>query len=131
MPRPQVKLRLLLGDGRTFGPGKAELLTLIAQLGSITAAGREMEMSYKRAWGLVEEMNASFCEALVTTARGGAGHGGAQVTELGYEVLSHYRNLVGAVEVAGANDLEFIALSLSLGKDDLPGPEDTVMFTKT
>ena len=109
----QVKLRLVLPDGRTFGPGKAELLTLIDRLGSIAAAGREMKMSYKRAWGLVEEMNASFQLPLVTSERGGAGHGGAKVTDLGMAVLARYHGLVARVEVGGADDLGFLALALA------------------
>ena len=104
-----MKLRLVLPDGRTFGPGKAELLTLIDRLGSIAAAGRDMKMSYKRAWGLVEEMNASFHAPLVTSERGGAGHGGAKVTDLGQAVLARYQDLVARVEVSGADDLGFLA----------------------
>ena len=112
MQIPRVQLRLILPGGKAFGPGKAELLTLIGRLGSISAAGRGMRMSYKRAWGLVEEMNGSFRAPLVTTERGGADRGGAQVTDLGREVLARYRELEAGVAAAGAKDLCFIGAAL-------------------
>ena len=129
MQRPAVHLKLILPGGKVFGPGKAELLTQIDRLGSISAAGRDMKMSYKRAWGLVEEMNASFSAALVTTERGGADHGGARVTGLGQAVLQHYNRLVGSVQRAG--EIDFIAAQLVVADDDLPGAADSVMSGET
>ena len=76
-----TKLRLrILFDDAMLGPGKAELLGRIAETGSIAAAGRQMDMSYKRAWMLVEELNAAFQAPLVTSTRGGPGGGGARLT---------------------------------------------------
>ena len=88
---PHLHLRILFGQTAMLGPGKARLLELIRDHGSISAAGRAMQMSYKRAWSLVEEMNTAFREPLVTSARGGTGGGGAQVTGAGLTVLAHYR----------------------------------------
>ncbi|QYZ72023.1 LysR family transcriptional regulator [Neotabrizicola shimadae] len=85
-----------------LGPGKAELLERIGETGSISAAGRQMEMSYKRAWMLVEEMNAAFAEPLVASVRGGSGGGGARLTEAGAEVLRLYREVVQVAEGAAA-----------------------------
>ncbi|WP_349293822.1 LysR family transcriptional regulator [Gemmobacter sp. 24YEA27] len=65
-------------DNAMVGPGKAELLEHIRETGSISAAGRAMGMSYKRAWMLVEELNAAFASPLVASARGGSG-GGARI----------------------------------------------------
>ncbi|MFV0303333.1 MAG: winged helix-turn-helix domain-containing protein [Paracoccus sp. (in: a-proteobacteria)] len=90
---PRIKLRLDFGDRLVFGPGKADLLAGIAELGSISAAGRRMKMSYKRAWSLVEEMNAAFAAPLVDSSRGGAGGGGAALTPTGQAVLAHFRRL--------------------------------------
>ena len=89
----RVKLRFEFGADLTLGPGKAELLEQIAELGSIAAAGRAMGMSYKRAWSLVEEMNAAFAEPVVTSVRGGAGHGGAVLTGTGRAVITKFRML--------------------------------------
>ena len=98
---PRLFLRLFF-DTTMFGPGKAELLTRIRATGSISAAGREMDMSYKRAWSLVEEMNAAFTEPLVKSARGGPGGGGARLTPTGEAALALYRGIEAAAEAAAA-----------------------------
>lgn len=107
-----LRLRLLFDDRLVFGPGKAELLARIEQTGSIAAAGRAMGMSYKRAWALVEEMNAAFRAPLVSSARGGAGGGGAQLTPEGREVLEAYRAMLAAAEQAAAPGIARIAALL-------------------
>lgn len=113
-----LRLRLLFGDRLVFGPGKGELLARIAETGSIAAAGRTMGMSYKRAWALVEEMNAAFRAPLVVSARGGAGGGGATLTAEGQEVLAAYRAMLQAVEVAVAPQVARLValLDMSDGK---------------
>lgn len=100
-----LKLRILF-DRAMMGPGKAELLERIRDTGSIAAAGRQMAMSYKRAWMLVEEMNAAFRGPLVTSARGGPGGGGAQLTEAGAKVLRLYRSVVQLAALAAAEPLQ-------------------------
>jgi molybdate transport system regulatory protein len=100
-----LRLRLLFGDRLVFGPGKGELLAKIAETGSIAAAGRAMGMSYRRAWALVEEMNAAFRAPLVLSARGGAGGGGAVLSDDGREVLAAYRALLQSVEAAAAPEI--------------------------
>ena len=69
---PRYRIRIVFGPEEMIGPGKAELLERIAATGSIAAAGREMGMSYKRAWQLVEVLNAMFREPLVHSSRGGS-----------------------------------------------------------
>ncbi|WP_142663366.1 winged helix-turn-helix domain-containing protein [Paracoccus laeviglucosivorans] len=90
---PRLSLRLHFAHGLTFGRGKADLLQYIDEGGSISAAGRRMKMSYRRAWALVEEMNAHFAQPLVDSSRGGAKGGGAVLTEMGRKVLADYRAL--------------------------------------
>ncbi len=92
-PQLQLRLRLTQGGAIVFGPGRADLLALIQTHGSIAAAGRKMGMSYKRAWALVDSINASFATPLVEAAKGGAGGGGARLTPLGLELLAAYRAL--------------------------------------
>ncbi|MEN9408888.1 MAG: hypothetical protein RL216_862 [Pseudomonadota bacterium] len=99
-----LKLRILF-DTAMLGPGKAELLRLIATTGSISAAGRAMGMSYKRAWSLVEEMNAAFAAPLVTSTRGGPGGGGAHLTETGQSVLALYDDILARTAQAAAPQL--------------------------
>ena len=87
------RVRLQLGDEVALGPGKAELLMLIEETGSISAAARRMGMSYRRAWLLVETMNRCFASPLVETAQVGKGGGGAGVSELGRRVLVLYQQM--------------------------------------
>ena len=98
-------MRVVLDGAVAMGPGKAELLEGIAESGSIAAAGRRMGMSYKRAWLLVEAMNAMFAGPLVGAAKGGAGGGGAVLTPLGQRMLAAYRGLENAANKAGAREL--------------------------
>ena len=114
MPLTRATLRLYFGPF-VFGPGKADLLEAIAAEGSISAAGRTMGMSYKRAWSLVEEMNTAFAEPLVASARGGAHGGGAHLTPAGAAVLADYRRLVAWLFAEGNDDLA--ALSARLRSD--------------
>lgn len=86
----KIKLQVMCGDEIAMGPGKADLLEAIAQHGSISAAGRALGLSYRRAWLLVDTMNRCWREPLVL-ARGGAS--GAQVTAFGSEVLAQFRAL--------------------------------------
>src|SRR5256885_16876967 len=76
------KIRILIGAIVAIGPGRADLLSAIARTGSISAAAREMKMSYRRAWLLVEAMNVAFRRALVETLTGGRSGGGARGTEV-------------------------------------------------
>jgi len=91
--RSQVRLRLLLDDDIAFGPGKADLLQAIQQAGSISAAAKSLDMSYRRAWMLVDTMNSCFESPLVKSAKGGSGGGGAEVTPAGVAVLEAFRRL--------------------------------------
>ena len=86
-------LRLDLGGTARLGPGKVRLLELIEELGSISAAGRAMKMSYRRAWLLVDELNSYFSDAVVATTLGGSGGGRAKVTPLGRSVIRAYRDI--------------------------------------
>jgi molybdate transport system regulatory protein len=104
-----ARLRVILGPGVALGPGKADLLEAIAATGSISAAGRQMKMSYRRAWLLVEELNGSFRTALVAADKGGAHGGGARLTELGTEVLRRFRSMERKTRKAIATDLAALA----------------------
>jgi len=102
---PRISLRLHFESGLTFGRGKADLLQAIQEQGSISAAGRRMKMSYRRAWSLVEDMNAHFPEPLVDSSRGGAKGGGAVLTDRGRQVLADYRALEALLRDQGAGQL--------------------------
>ncbi|MFN4202273.1 MAG: winged helix-turn-helix domain-containing protein [Tabrizicola sp.] len=91
LPPPSLFLRIRFGGDDMIGPGKAALLDRIALTGSIAAAARDLGMSYKRAWMLIETLNAMFDRPLVESSRGGTGKGGAVLTDRGREVLAEFR----------------------------------------
>ena len=103
------RLRVLLGAAVAIGHGKAGLLDAIAETGSISAAAKRMGMSYRRAWLLVDTMNASFRGPLVASSRGGSGGGGAELTALGREVLARYRTMESKALECLADDLDGFA----------------------
>ncbi len=108
MARPAMpKVRIFFG--RAIGPGKADLLEAIVNSGSISAAAREMGMSYRRAWMLVDSLNHSFGRTLVETATGGEGGGGANVTQAGRDVLSRYRTMQSKAETSIQTEMKEFA----------------------
>ena len=103
---PKIKLQLFCGDEIAMGPGKADLLDAIRAHGSISAAGRAMGMSYRRAWLLVDAMNRCWREKLVDTVPGGGRERGAQVTPAGDAILSAYRAMQAAAADAAAPHMD-------------------------
>jgi molybdate transport system regulatory protein len=102
--KPQI--RIMFRKAIAMGPGKADLLRAIAETGSISAAARHMEMSYRRAWLLVDTMNQCFSSPLVETATGGSRGGGARVTEFGKDVLDRYQRMESKATASVARELE-------------------------
>jgi molybdate transport system regulatory protein len=98
----EVKARIVAGDQRALGPGKANLLEKIGSEGSISAAARAMGMSYSRAWALVDEMNACFREPVVAAKTGGKKGGGAELTAFGADMLALYREMQAQLEADAA-----------------------------
>lgn len=101
-----IKARLLCGDEWAMGPGKADLLEAVDRFGSISAAGRHLGMSYRRAWLLVDVMNRCWADRLVETIAGGAKDRGARLTETGKHVLAAFRALEKAMADAGGPALD-------------------------
>ena len=94
-PRNDVRprIRVYHGEEIALGPGKVDLLEAIEGAGTLAEAARRLGMSYMRAWKLLQTMNACFREPLVDTARGGAGHGYATLTDTGRAALTLYRRM--------------------------------------
>jgi molybdate transport system regulatory protein len=82
------------GDGqRFFGPGPVELLELIGKTGSISKAAKEMGMSYKKAWEMVNRINGMAAEPFVVTSIGGEEGGGSTISADAKEMIVWYREL--------------------------------------
>jgi molybdate transport system regulatory protein len=101
-----LTLRILGRGTPAMGPGKAELIERIAETGSISAAARAMGMSYRRAWQLVEALNAAFKDPVVVTAVGGERGGGARVTPYGRRQAALFRKMEDKASAAIAADLK-------------------------
>ncbi len=101
----QFRLRIRTGPHVAIGPGKITLLEAIARTGSITAAAKSLEMSYRRAWLLVDEMNACMRRPVVATATGGKKGGGSRLTPAGEVVIAQYRAIEQRAEAAVAEEL--------------------------
>lgn len=101
-------LRVTLSETFYVGPGRADLMELIAETGSISEAAKRMGMSYKRAWVLVQALNEGFGAPLVEASRGGAAQG-ASLTSAGREVLERYRGMQEATRRAIGRDVEALS----------------------
>jgi molybdate transport system regulatory protein len=104
----RLRLSIVLQSGARIGPGKAHLLESIRDTGSISAAARDMGMSYKRAWLLLDSINRAFKEPVVTAAPGGTGGGGAVLTSFGADLLERYRRLHALAAAGAVDDLSVI-----------------------
>ena len=81
-------------DGeRFFGPGRVELLEKIEKTGSINKAAKEMEMSYKKAWEMINALNTQAQKPLVVTQAGGEKGGGSVITEEAKQLIKYHQDL--------------------------------------
>jgi molybdate transport system regulatory protein len=108
----RLRVRILYGAG-SVGPGKIRLLEMIRDTGSISAAARSLDMTFRRGWQLVETMNQLFREPVVKASVGGKAGGGASLTPFGEELIGHFREMEAAAKSAAAPHLrrldEFIS----------------------
>jgi molybdate transport system regulatory protein len=100
-------------DWCSIGIGKIELLESIQRCGSLSKAARDLGMSYRRAWLLVDSMNCEFNVPLVSAAAGGSGGGGAALTPLGKQLVQAYRKLEGKLALVVGQQMRVIARHVS------------------
>jgi len=98
-------MRITNGEHIAVGPGKIALLEAIDQTGSITAAAKSLEMSYRRAWLLLDEMNHALREPAVSTSQGGNSGGGSVLTDAGRQVIALYRRIEDGAAAACQQDI--------------------------
>lgn len=109
----ELSIRIDFGPERRVGPGKIALLEQIAALGSISAGGRALNMSYRRAWELIDELNDIFGTPVVESRSGGRKGGGATLTPFGRSLISRYRAMERAAAAATEPHLAALARDLT------------------
>lgn len=114
----RVFLRVDLVPNGRIGPGKIALLEQIERTGSISAAGRALGMSYRRAWLLVDQLNRLFASPVVSTQLGGSHGGGAVLTHLGIDLVARFRALELAADPLVSEHLGPLeALAIRAGRE--------------
>lgn len=92
-PRMDIRLRIDVSPTASIGPGKVALLEHIDRVGSLSQAARELGLSYRRAWLLLDDLNHSFAEPVASASIGGVGGGGVQLTAFAKELIQAYREV--------------------------------------
>jgi molybdate transport system regulatory protein len=120
----RLSIRIDLSPDNRIGPGKVRLLETIAEQGSISAAGRALGMSYRRAWMLIEQMNTGFGQPVVEAQIGGRAGGGARLSPLGTDLVAQYRAIERAADRAAAPFLGRLAVPARNPGDAAPAETD-------
>ena len=105
-PTARFRMRVAAGGVNAIGPGKIDLLEAIRATGSITSAAKSLDMSYRRAWLLMDELNRSLREPALASAKGGQSGGGSELTALGIELIETYRRIEATAARACATDIK-------------------------
>ena len=105
----RLSIRIAFEGAEALGPGKIRLLELIEKEGSIRAAAAAMNMSYRHAWLLLQAVEDTFGVPVLATSTGGAGGGGAKLTEFGRTLVARYRSIESNAARAAAAELEELA----------------------
>ena len=105
---PSARLRVDFKSGLSVGPGKIALLEQIANTGSLSQAARDLRLSYRRAWLLLDDLNRGFAEPVVKSSVGGRLGGGAQLTTTGRNLIADYRRLERAASTACRRQFKFL-----------------------
>lgn len=105
-PVAKFRIRVTAGDVIAIGPGKIALLEAISETGSITAAAKSLDMSYRRAWMLLDELNHALRKPAVDSAKGGQHGGGSELTDVGRQLIDTYRRIEETASQACAADIK-------------------------
>ena len=124
MPTPAVRFRVEFGRDEAIGPGKIALLEQIGRGGSLSQAARDLNMSYRRAWQLLDSLNGCFIERVALTAKGGRGGGGATLTPFGRQLIRIYREFDAEIQARAARSFRTIA-SEARSRGPVPRPART------
>jgi len=131
MNTPRIRFRIDFGDSSFVGPGKIDLLEAIQRCGSLSQAAREIGMSYRRAWLLLEAVNGSFRERAAIASTGGRGGGGVQLTGFGEQLVATYRQLQRDIAALAAGRLREITAQTLASTPKSPVPRRPVTRAQT
>jgi molybdate transport system regulatory protein len=109
----RLRMHIHVGPEHSLGPGKIGLLEAIDAEGSISAAARAMDMAYRHAWELVDDLNRCFRAGVVVAGTGGAEGGGARLTPFGRKLVARFRAMEHAANGAIARDLASLERELA------------------
>ncbi len=113
MPTPVIRFRIDFADDSNVGPGKIDLLEAIRASGSLSQAARDLGMSYRRAWLLVDSLKSAFNEPVTVAATGGKGGGGVVLTKFGDRLVAAYRALESEFAALAARRLQGVSSAVS------------------
>jgi molybdate transport system regulatory protein len=113
VPQARFRLRITAGETIAIGPGKIALLEAVARTGSITTAAKSLDMSYRRAWLLLDELNGQLKQPAVDSSKGGQHGGGTALTAIGEQLVETYRRIESTAEKATAADMRALVRLLN------------------
>jgi molybdate transport system regulatory protein len=108
MAKPRLRIRVILTNGITLGPSRIALLEAVAATGSISAAARSLDISYRSAWQWVKSINDMLRSPAVVTETGGSNRGGAKLTATGTQVVAIYRTIQSRAQIASVRELHVL-----------------------
>ena len=121
MSRAAIRFRIDFGPQLAVGPGKIALLESIRHSGSLSQAARELKMSYRRAWLLLDSLNGAFTQPVVRTNTGGRRGGGSQLTALGEKLIRTYRAFEAAAQQRATRDFKALAGQIRASRPNRTG----------
>jgi molybdate transport system regulatory protein len=130
MRTPAVRFRIDFGPQQAVGPGKIALLEHIGSSGSLSRAARELRMSYRRAWQLLESLNSGFAKPVAATVRGGRAGGGATLTPFGRELIQVYRKFDAEIQARAVRRFRPIASQARRAARGTPKPAPVVPLAR-
>ena len=96
--RPKIRVWITFGDDTKLGDGRAQLLELIDARGSLSKAAEELAMSYRNAWGYLQDLERAAGFKFVERVPGGGPRSGMRLTVDGKRFLERYRKFRAGVE---------------------------------
>jgi len=113
MLSPVIRIRIDFSDSSFVGPGKIDLLEAIRDTGSLSQAARDLGMSYRRAWLLIDSFKSAFREPVTLATTGGKGGGGVALTSFGEGLVESYRALERDIAEIAARRLRTITAAVN------------------